>query len=57
MESHCSFDSKFESNFHIHLNLPPHSVLHLVPMRLINNHKTSSPVRELAITWWFRSGR
>jgi len=55
MESQCSSNLKFESNFHIHRNLPAHTVPSLVPMGLIKNPKTPCPVGELAVAWWFHS--
>jgi len=56
MESQCSSDLKFESNFRIHRNLPAHTVFSLIPMGIIKNPKTPCTVGELAVTWWFCSG-
>ena len=55
MESQSCTDLKFESNSRIHHNLPAHTILRLVPMRLIKNPKTPCTVWELAVAWWFRS--
>jgi hypothetical protein len=57
MKSWCSCDLKFESNFHIHCNLPAHTVpVGVVLIGLITNSKTPCPVGELAIARWFHSG-
>jgi len=56
MQSWCSCDLKFESNFRIHSNVPAHTVFSLVPMGLIRNPKTACTVGELAVTSGFRSG-
>ena len=56
MESQCSGDLKFESNFRIYRTLPANTVFSLIPMGLIKNPKTPRTVGELAVTGWFRSG-
>jgi len=56
MESRCSSDLKFESNFRIHRKLPAYTAFSLIPMGLIKNPKSPYTVEKLAVTWWFRSG-
>jgi len=50
MESRCSCDLKFESNFRIHRNVPAHTVFSLLLMGIIENPKTPCTVGELAVT-------
>ena len=56
MESQCSCDLKFESNFRIHRNLPAHTAFSLIRMELIKHPNSPYTVGELAIVWWCRSG-
>jgi len=56
METQCSCELKFESNFRIQLQCAsPHCVSSYTD-GTHQNPKTQCTVGELAATWWFRSG-